>query len=408
MNTLHQVLSADLEERRRQGVLKGAERVITAILPGKDGFGPRVFLAGQGQTPYLRMNSNSYLGLDQHPAPAKAAEEAVCRYGVGPGAVRFISGTMQPHIDLETELARFHQRPAAMIFSSAYAAVLGVLAPLISADTAVISDELNHNSIINGLRLAKPSVKKIYRHVDMAELETCITECQGRVRRVLIVSDGIFSMRGDYAPLAAITSLGDRYNKDFAEGILTIIDDSHGVGVFGATGRGCEEYCRSRVDLVIGTLGKAFGVNGGYVTGAAELIRYLRESAACYIYSNPITPAEAAAARCSVELVAGPEGAARLDSLRRLTRHLEQGLTELGFQIIAGHHPIVPLITGDSARNRRLADFLFTKNILATPLSFPVVPRGADEIRLQVSAAHAQQDIDFLLGVLQEFADGGS
>ncbi|PLX47418.1 MAG: 7-keto-8-aminopelargonate synthetase [Desulfobulbaceae bacterium] len=408
MNTLHQVLAADLEEHRRQGILKGQERVISAIVPGKDGLGPRVLLAGQGQTPYLRMNSNSYLGLDQHPAPAKAAEEAVARYGVGHGAVRFISGTMQPHIDLESELARFHERPAAMIFSSAYAAVLGVLAPLITPETAVISDELNHNSIINGLRLATPAVKKIYGHLDMAELEKCITECQGQVRRVLIVSDGIFSMRGDHAPLAAITSLRDRYGQDFAEGILTIIDDSHGVGVFGATGRGCEEFCRSRVDLVIGTLGKAFGVNGGYVTGAAELIGYLRESAACYIYSNPITPAEAAAARCSVELVAGPEGAARLGTLRRLTRHLEQGLIELGFQIIESDHPIVPVVTGDTGRNRRLADFLFAKNILVTPLSYPVVPRGADEIRLQVSAAHAQQDIDFLLDVLQEFAEAGS
>ncbi len=404
MATLRQILADELKVRRQQGILKGDERVIEKSIAPQDGHGPRLLIKGQGQTPFLRMNSNSYLGLSHHPALLAAAEQAARNYGVGPGAVRFISGTTKPHIDLEEELARFHSRPAAMIFNSAYATVLGVLAPLISPETVVISDELNHNSIINGLRLAKPTAKKIYGHLNMTELEARLKDSLGQASRVLLVSDGIFSMRGDHAPLAEITELCQRYGSEFSQGILTIIDDSHGVGVFGATGRGCEEFTGARVDLLIGTLGKAFGVNGGYVTGDTTIIRYLRETAACYIYSNPITPAEAAAARTSIQLVDSSEGRRRLEKLRTLTRHLEQGLMDLGYHIIKSDHPIVPVVTADTQTNRALADFLFDRGILVTPLSHPVVPQGADEIRLQVSASHGQKDIDSLLATMAEFA----
>ncbi len=404
MNTFHQALETELNTRRLQGILKGDERVIEKTIAPKDGYGPRVLVKGQGQTPFLRMNSNSYLGLAHHPDLLAAAEQAARAYGVGPGAVRFISGTCRPHVDIEEQLAHFHSRPAAMIFNSAYAAVLGVLAPLISAETVVISDELNHNSIINGLRLAKPAAKKIYTHLNMAELEAQIKDSVGQASRVLVISDGIFSMRGDHAPLAAITALGKQYAAAFSEGILTIIDDSHGVGVFGKTGRGTEEYTGATADLLIGTLGKAFGVNGGYVTGEERVIRYLRETAACYIYSNPITPAEAAAALKSVQLVASDDGRKRLDTLQALTKYLQQGLMELGYQIISSDHPIVPVVTADTATNKALAEFLFTKGILVTPLSYPVVPRKADEIRLQVSAAHTAKDIDYLLASMAEFA----
>ncbi len=396
-------LEANLADRRKQGILKGDEKVVEKIIGPKDGYGPRLLIKGQGQTPFLRMNSNSYLGLARHPDLLAAAEQAARTYGVGPGAVRFISGTTKPHIDLEKTLARFHSRPAAMIFNSAYAAVLGVLAPLISPETAVISDGLNHNSIINALRLAKPAAKKIYAHLNMNELEAQIQDTVGQASRVLVVSDGIFSMRGDHAPLAEINRLCRSYEKEFSEGILTIIDDSHGVGVFGKTGRGTEEYTNAKADLVIGTLGKAFGVNGGYVAGDATLISYLRETAACYIYSNPITPAEAAAAKKSVELTDSPEGRKRLGKLRTLTRRLEEGLLALNYQIISSEHPIVPVVTADTGLNNALSTYLFSKGILATPLSYPVVPRGADEIRLQVCADHEDKDIDYLLATLADF-----
>lgn len=364
-----------------------------------------MLLKDQGQTPFLLFNSNSYLGLHHHPELLAAAEQAATTYGLGPGAVRFISGTCLPHILLEEELARFHGRPAAMVFNSAYAAVLGVLAPLTSSKTMVISDELNHNSIINGLRLAKPASKKIYAHLDMEELEARISESIGQASRVLVISDGIFSMRGDHAPLAEITAICQKYAPEFNEGILTIIDDSHGVGVFGETGRGTEEHTDCKADLLIGTLGKAFGVNGGYVTGNQTIITYLRETAACYIYSNPISPAEAAAAKCSLQFIDSSEGRERLGKLKKRTRHLEQGLIALGYQILLSDHPIVPVLTGDSKINRALSTFLFSKGILVTPLSHPVVPRGADEIRLQVSASHEQKDIDYLLGVMADFPD---
>ncbi len=403
MDNFSHSLEKDLEQRRSQGILKGEEQVIEKIVAGSDGYGPRVLIKGQGSTPFLRMNSNSYLGLSHHPALLKSAEDAAHIFGIGPGAVRFISGTMQPHVDLEDALAQFHYRPAAMIFNSAYAAVLGGLAPLISPETAVISDELNHNSIINALRLAKPVKKLVYNHLDTTDLTVKIKECIGKARRILVVSDGIFSMRGDHAPLDKISTLCQKYSSEFEEGILTVIDDSHGVGVFGESGRGTEEYCKAQADILIGTLGKAFGVNGGYLVADANIITYLRETAACYIYSNPITPAEAAAARKSVQIVDSGEGKERLKKVRFLTKSLEEGLQNLGFQIIASNHPIVPVVTGNTQINKKLSEFLFSKGILVTPLSYPVVPRGADEIRLQVSASHEMKDIDFLLSAMADF-----
>lgn len=405
MKTFLTTLEAELDDRCQRGILKGKERVIEQYIPAQDGFGPRVLIQDQGQTPFLCMNSNSYLGLSHHPDLIRAAEQAAHDYGVGPGGVRFISGTTKLHIELEEELARFHSRPAAMIFNCAYAAVLGVLSSMVSPETVVLSDELNHNSIINGLRLSKPAAKMVYTHLNMTELEALIKMSVGQSSRILVVSDGVFSMRGDHAPLVEITALAQKYDAEFNEGILVIIDDSHGVGVFGETGRGTEEYCGAQVDLLIGTLGKGFGVNGGYVTGDAAMIRYLRETAPCYIYSNPVTPAEAAAAQKSVQLVDSAEGRERLNKLRLLTQFLEHGLMDLGFKIIRSDHPIVPIVTGATQTNRELSEFLLSKSILVTPLSYPVVPLGADEIRLQVSAAHSQKDIDYLLAVMAEFAD---
>ncbi len=403
---LEQVLCADLKKREAKGVLKGAEKVITGIKNPQGEKGFRYLLEGYGEKEFLKLNSNSYLGMPTHPEVMRAEEEAAVKYGSGPGAVRFINGTFQPHIDLEKRLATFHGYESAMIFSAAYAAMIGIFPPLISKESALISDELNHNCIINAIRLSRPKVKEIYNHLDMVDLEARIKKNIGVVERVIIVTDGIFSMRGDSAPLHEITALAKRYDEHFPEGITTIVDDSHGVGAFGTTGRGTAEYYNCKdVDILIGTLGKAFGVNGGYVCASGKTIEYLRESATTYIYSNPITPAEAAAALQSLEILDSEEGLKLLAHLRHLTKKFENGLKALGFEIIESDHPVVPLMVRDTAKTAELVAYLTEQGILATGLNFPVVPAGDEEIRFQISAAHTEADIDYALSVLKAYQD---
>ena len=258
-----------MEERRAKGTLKGAEVVITGVKQpvGEKGF--RYFLEGFGDKEFLKMNANAYLGMPLRKEIIAAEEEACQKYGAGPGAVRFINGTFKPHVELEKTLARFHNREAAMIFSSAYATMIGTFPALISDATCLVSDELNHNCIINAIRLSRPQVKEIYKHLDMADMEERIKKNIGVTKRVVIVTDGIFSMRGDNAPLDKICEIAKKYDDKFPEGATIIVDDSHGIGAIGKTGRGVEEYTNAKgIDILIGTLGKAFGVNGGYITGS--------------------------------------------------------------------------------------------------------------------------------------------
>lgn len=391
---------SDLE---RKGLRKGKEVVIRAVLPPEAERGPRYLLEGRGDQPFLRMNANSYLGLSLQETVIAAEESVVRRFGTGPGAVRFISGTYRPHVDLEMRLAAFHGREAAMIFSSAYATVMGVIAPLVDEDTVVLSDALNHNCIINAVRLARPRDKGVYRHLDMADLESQIRQAAGKAGHLLIVTDGVFSMRGDYAPLDVITALAETYEGQFSHGITLVVDDSHGVGALGETGRGTEEITGAGgIDLLVATLGKALGVNGGYVVAAGSVIDYLRETAPFYVYSNPITPAEAAAALRALEILDSAPGRERLTRLRRLTGRLESGLQALGYEVIPGPHPVVPLMIRDTRRTAELAAHLFENGILATGLKYPVVPRGDEEIRFQVTADHTESDIDTVLAVLKE------
>jgi glycine C-acetyltransferase len=404
LDKVSRIVAARLSEMRTKGINKGAEHVISGVKSGAGGKGPRCHLEGYGQREFLCMNSNSYLGLSLHPKVIAAEEKAVREFGTGPGAVRFISGTYGPHVQLESRLAAFHGRQAAMIFSAAYAAVMGVLPQFITEETIVISDSLNHNSIINAVRLARPAGKHVYRHLDMSDLEAKICACVGEAKRLLVVSDGIFSMRGDFVPLRELTTICDQYEEHFAEGIVTIIDDSHGIGAFGQSGRGVEEVTGSRADILVATLGKAFGVNGGYVVGDKAVVEYLRETAAFYIYSNPITPSEAAAASQAIDLLDGSDGREMLVRLRSLTRRFEMGLLQMGFEIIEGEHPIVPLMIRDTGKTTALVQYLFEHGILATGLNHPVVPEGDQEIRFQVSASHTEQDIDFVLNVLDEFS----
>jgi len=404
MERMEGLLKQELAQLDRSGMRKSREAIINAVLPPRDGRGIRYLLKGEGDRPFLRMNSNGYLGLAFHPEVMRAEEEGVRAYGAGPGAVRFISGTYEPHVRLEQRLAEFHRREAAMLFSSAYATVMGILPILISPETAVISDELNHNCIINAIRLARPREKFVYGHLNVDQAETFLRQAAESCRRGVIVTDGIFSMRGDHAPLKELMALAKSYEKRFAEGVFVIVDDSHGVGAFGQTGRGTEEYAEcAPVDILIGTLGKAFGVNGGYVVGSSLLVDYLREKAPLYIYSNPITPGEAAAAVKAVEIVNAAAGQHRLERLRNLTAKFRQGLRELGFETLPGEHPVVPLMLRDTELTRNVVLHLRERDILATGIVYPVVPRGDEEIRFQVSADHTEADLDLALTALREF-----
>ncbi len=403
---LEESLRTILGGKKATGTLKGKEDVITGVLPAQAGHGPRFLLAAENDRPFLRMNANAYLGMGRRREIVEAEEAAVRSYGAGPGAVRFISGTHLPHVELEHRLAAFHGREAAMIFSSAYAAVIGVLPPLITKETIVLSDELNHNCIINAIRLAEPGEKAIYPHLDIGDLERRMNEATDKFKRAIVVTDGIFSMRGDHAPLDLIADLARRYDDRFPENVLLVVDDSHGVGAFGASGRGTEEHTGAdRVDLLVATLGKAFGVNGGYVVAGKTIIDYFRETSPFYIYSNPITPGEAAAALRALDLLDSQEGLALLQHLQSMTARFRSGLIDLGYETVQGVHPVVPLLTRDTTKTKALVAHLRSHGILATGLTFPVVPEGDEEIRFQISADHTAADIDYALEVLAGFGD---
>ena len=390
---------ADLEAK---GTAKGAENVIVDTLRAEGTRGPRYLLEGQGDKPFIKMNSNNYLGMSLKPELIAAEEEASKHCGVGPGAVRFISGTYQEHTDLEAGLAAFHGRKSGMIFSAAYATILGVLVPLITKETTVISDELNHNCIINAMRLARPHEKKIYPHLDMAGLEKALQEGSGK--RAVVVTDGIFSMRGTFAPLQEVMDLARKYDHGYDEGVVVVVDDSHGVAAFGETGRGTEEHTGARADVLVGTLGKGFGVNGGYVVGPEALIRYLRETAPTYIYSNPITAGECAASSKALELLDSDSGREMIDHLRAMTVRFEKGITDLGYETIPSPHPVTPLMVRDTPKTAALVRHLFEHGVLATGLNYPVVPKGDESIRFQISADHTASDIDEVLRAIESFA----
>ncbi|MGR9035801.1 MAG: aminotransferase class I/II-fold pyridoxal phosphate-dependent enzyme [Gammaproteobacteria bacterium] len=403
LNKIEPLFNIKLKGLKDQGIAKGREKIITGVKAGQEGFGPRYFLDGFGGREFLRMNSNSYLGLTLHPEVIDAESEAAEKYGTGPGAVRFISGTFRPHRELEKKLASFHGRESAMLFSAAYATMMGVLPQFISEETLVVSDALNHSCIINAIRLSHTIQKEVYAHADIEALNAVLAENKGQFRRVCVVTDGVFSMRGDHARLDRINAVCRRHEEGYEEGIITIVDDSHGVGAFGHKGRGTEEVTGGRADILIATLGKSFGVNGGYVVASDVVIAYLRETSPFYIYSNPITPAEAAASLAALTILDGEEGKELLVNLRSLSGRLRDGLTRLGFETLAGEHPIVPVFIRNTEKTSALVSHLLDRNILATGLNYPVVPKGDQEIRLQVSADHTVKDIDYLLAALADF-----
>ena len=401
LQKLNAALVAEVEKLEHEGRAKAPERVIVELLPAFGSRGPRYRLDHSARE-YLRMNSNSYLSLSNHPRVLAAADEASHAFGAGPGAVRFIDGTFAPHRQLEQRIARFVGRPAARIFNSAYTTVLGVAITLAGPDTHWIGDELNHNCIIRAMRIANvPSAQRaIFKHNDVDDLEAHLARVPDGAGRVVLIFDGIFSMRGDHAPLDRIAALVGRHEHRFRDGVITVMDDSHGIAAYGAAGRGTEEHCGARADIFVGTFGKAFGVNGGFVAGSQELIEAIRQKADTYIYTNPLGPADCAAAVAAVEIADSAEGRERLAHLKARTDQFRRGLRDLGFESIPGPHPVVPLMVRDTARCRAMVRGLFESGILAVGLTFPVVPRGDETIRFQINAAHTESDIAQVLDTL--------
>lgn len=397
-------LQSQLDEIVEAGTSKCPAQIITKILPATKTRGPRCLLDGFGKKQFIRMNNNSYMGLSFDKKVVEASHKAARDFGVGPGAVRFISGTCAPHVRLEKRLAEFHNRDEAIIFSSAYTTVMGVLLTLTTPETIIVSDELNHNCIINGIRLARPKERKVYRHLDMADFESKVKEAVGQCDHLIVITDGIFSMRGSFAPLNKMQEIIARYQQQFPRDILFVVDDSHGVGSFGPTGRGTEEYTGATgVDILVATLGKAFGVNGGYVVSTKTIIRYLREKNPFYIYTNPLTAAEAAAALAAIDIVDSKRGLRLLAHLRKMTARFTQGLVRLGHETLVGEHPVVPLLVRDTDKTNQLVKHLLDHGILATGINFPIIPKGQETIRFQVSADHTPSDIDYVLAALASF-----
>ena len=404
LEALDKALELELEVLRVEGRAKPPERVIVGVIAAAGARGPRYRLKGS-EREFIRMNSNSYLSLSLHPELIAAADEATRQFGVGPGAVRFIDGTFAPHAALEERVARFVGKPAAKIFNSAYTANCGLALTISSATTYWIGDQLNHNSIIRAMRIAGvPSANKaIYPHNDMAALARCLAAVPADMERVVVIFDGIFSMRGDCAPVDQIVAIAGPCGGRFKEGVVTVMDDSHGIGAFGARGRGTADHTGALPDIVIGTFGKAFGVNGGFIAASRMVIEAVRQKADTYIYTNPLSAADCAAALRAVDLCDGPEGRLRLDHLQAMVVRFRRGIETLGWPSIPGPHPIVPLLVRATPRTHALVQHLYTAGVLAVGLTYPVVPRGDETIRFQINAAHTEADIDHVLKALATF-----
>ena len=343
-------------------------------------------------TKLINMCANNYLGLANHPEIVEASREATAKYGYGMGSVRFICGTDTLHKKLERTVADFTHMDDCILFGSCFDANGGVFEALLTAEDAIISDALNHASIIDGVRLCKAQRYR-YANGDMADLEKQLQAADEKGARFkLIATDGVFSMDGIIAPLKEICDLADKYNA------LVLVDDSHAVGVLGETGAGSVEDCGclGRVDIITGTFGKALGgASGGYIAARQEIVDILRQKARPYLFSNAVPPPVAAASIKAIELAKGnPKLRAQLNANAKQFR---EGMTKLGFDLVPGHHPIVPVMLGDAAVAVKMSDNLYKNGVYATAFFYPVVPQGKARIRTQMSACHTPEEIDFAI-----------
>jgi glycine C-acetyltransferase len=370
-----------LQQIRDAGLFKG-ERIITSPQRARVGV-----LEQEG---VLNLCANNYLGLADHPEVIAAAHQALDRWGYGLASVRFICGTQQIHKQLEQRISRFLGSQETILYSSCFDANTGLFETLLGPEDAILSDELNHASIIDGVRLCKAQRLR-YRNNDMADLEARLQEA-ARARFRLIATDGVFSMDGIVANLRGICDLADQYDA------LVMVDDSHAVGFMGEKGRGTPEYhdVMDRVDIITGTLGKALGgASGGYTSGRKEIIDILRQRSRPYLFSNTMAPPIVGASMKAIDLLS-QSGELR-ERLKANTRLFRQGITERGFDIVAGEHPIVPIMLGEAALAAKMAEAMLKRGIYVVGFSYPVVPQGKARIRVQVSACHGEEDLQFAL-----------
>ncbi|HEX4146834.1 MAG TPA: glycine C-acetyltransferase [Pirellulales bacterium] len=374
-----QHLDGQLQQIRNDGLFK-TERVISSPQQARVSVGSQAGL--------LNLCANNYLGLAAHPAVCEAAAEGLRQWGYGMASVRFICGTQQPHKQLETALSQFLGTDDTILYSSCWDANGGLFETILGAEDAVISDELNHASIIDGIRLCKAQRHR-YRNNDMADLEAKLKDArQSRFR--VIATDGVFSMDGTIANLPAICELADQYDA------LVMVDDSHACGFLGARGRGTPEFhgVQGRIDMLTGTLGKALGGgSGGYTSGRREIVELLRQRSRPYLFSNSLPPPIIAATLRALSLISS--STELRDRLESNTRWFRQRMTELGFQIVPGQHPIVPIMLGDAGLAARMAQRLLEKGVYVIGFWYPVVPQGKARIRTQVSAVHTADDLRF-------------
>ncbi|MEY2564595.1 MAG: glycine C-acetyltransferase [Verrucomicrobiota bacterium] len=381
-----QQLANTLAEIRSQGLYK-TERIITSPQDAK--------IEITGGRRVLNMCANNYLGLADHPALITAAKEALDTHGFGMASVRFICGTQDIHKDLEGELTKFLDTEDTILYPSAFDANGGLFETLLGPEDAVISDELNHASIIDGVRLCKAQRFR-YKHNDMADLEAKLIEASdARVR--LIATDGCFSMDGTIAELGTICELADKYKA------LTMIDDAHASGFLGRTGRGTHEYrgVMGRIDIITGTLGKALGgASGGFTSGCKRIIELLRQRSRPYLFSNTVAPPIVAASIKALELLMA--STELRDKLEENTKFFRAALTERGLTIKPGTHPIVPIMLGDAALSQKFAARMLEKGVYVIGFFYPVVPHGTARVRTQVSAAHSREDLEFAVNAFAE------
>jgi 8-amino-7-oxononanoate synthase len=366
------------------------------LKPVESSQGPRITMNGRN---VLLMCSNDYLGLANHPALCNAAGEAMTRYGFGAGASRLVSGSNAVHHELESRLAGFKRTEAALVFNSGYAANTGLIQAVAEAGDVILSDSMNHASIVDGCRLSRATTR-VYRHNDMNHLEELLRDGRN-FRRRLIVTDGVFSMDGDIAPLPELVSLAERH------GAILMVDDAHATGVLGKTGKGTVEHFNldGRVPIQMGTLGKALGTFGAYVAGNRDLIEYLINRARSFIYSTALPPLVCAAAIAALDVV--EQEPARRHKLWENRERFIAGLTALGIQMGVSETPIVPVMIGDSAKALRVAEKLFDYGVYAAAIRPPTVPKGTARIRATLMATHSNSDIDEALAAFSKLKQEG-
>ena len=371
-------LAEELKTIEEGGIFK-KERIITSPQ------GARVTVSSGDEV--VIMCANNYLGLSSHPAVIQGAKDALDSHGYGMSSVRFICGTQDIHKTLEKKIADFYGTEDTILYAAAFDANGGVFEPLFGEEDAIISDELNHASIIDGVRLCKAKRYR-YKHSDMADLETQLIAAQDQRFRI-IVTDGVFSMDGDIAKMDQICDLADKYNA------LVMTDECHSAGFIGKTGRGVPEYCNvmDRVDIITGTLGKALGgAMGGYTTGKKEIIEMLRQRSRPYLFSNSLSPAIVGASIKVFEILSSTTELR--DKLESNTKYFKDKIVEAGFDIKAGDSPIIPIMLYDAALSQKFADLLLKEGVYAIGFFYPVVAKGAARIRTQISAAHSIEDLD--------------